>query len=133
MAEASFQMEQSLRLKPDYAEARLDYARVLTDLNRPADAEKQAKLAVEADPRSGPGHEILGSLLYGKGDLSGAGRELSEAVQLQPGNWRAQVELGIVLTRQGDRAGAVQHLTAAAQGPDPDARAAAEQALRGLR
>lgn len=132
IAEARSQMEESLRLKPGYAEARVDYARVLTDLNRPADAEKQAKLAVEADPRSGAGHEMLGALLYGKGDLPGAKQELSMAVQLQPDNWRAQVEVGIVLARQGDRAGAVQHLTAAAQGPDPDARASAEQALRGL-
>ena len=132
LPEARFEMEQSLRLKPGYVEARLVYARVLTDLNRPADAEQQAKLAVEADPRSGEGHEMWGSLLYGKGDLPGAQRELSAAVQLQPGNWRAQVELGIVLARQGDRTGALQHLTVAAQGPDPDARAAAEQALRTL-
>jgi tetratricopeptide (TPR) repeat protein len=87
---------------------------------------------VEADPRSAAGHEIFGTLLYGKGDLPGAKRELSDAVQLQPENWRAQAELGIVLARPGDRADALQHLTAAAQGPDPDARAAAEQALRAL-
>ena len=132
LGEARFQMEQSVRLKPDYAEARLVYARVLTDLNRPADAEKQAKLAVESDPRNGTGHELWGSLLYAKGDLAGAKRELSDAVQLQPGNGRAQVQLGIVLARQGDRAGAIQHLSAAARGPDPDARAAAEQTLRDL-
>jgi predicted CXXCH cytochrome family protein len=132
LPEARFQIEDSLRLKPDYADARLDYARVLTDMNRPADAEKQAKLAVQADPRSWAGHEILGSLLYGRGDLSAAKAELSQAVQLEPRFGKAQVELGIVLARQGDRAGAVQHLTAAAQGPDPNARAAAEQTLRDL-
>ncbi|HEY4361138.1 MAG TPA: tetratricopeptide repeat protein [Bryobacteraceae bacterium] len=132
LPEARFEMEQSLRLKPAYPEARLEYAHVLTDLNRPADAEKQAKLAVDGDPRSTAAHEFWGALLYGKGDLAGAKRELSEAVQLQPANWRAQVELGIVLARQGDRPAATQHLTAAAQGPDPDARSAAEQALRTL-
>jgi len=105
---------------------------VLTDSNRPSDAEKQAKLAVETDPGSAPGHEIWGALLAEKGDLAGARRELLEAVRLQPGNWRAQAELGIVLARQGDRAGALQHLMAAAQGPDPDARVAAGQALRTL-
>ncbi|MBZ5675393.1 MAG: tetratricopeptide repeat protein [Acidobacteriia bacterium] len=131
-AEARFQMEESLRLQPDNVPARVDYARVLTDSNRPSDAEKQAKLAVETDPGSAPGHEIWGALLGEKGDLPGARRELLEAVRLQPGNWRAHVELGIVLARQGDRAGAFQHLTAAAQGPDPDARAAAQQALRTL-
>jgi Flp pilus assembly protein TadD len=72
-------------------------------------------------------------LLAEKGDLPGASRELLEAVRLQPNNWRAQVELGMVLLRQGDRTGAVLHLTAAAQGPDPEARSAATQILRGLR
>ena len=132
LAEARFQMEESLRLKPENVQARVDYARVLTDSNRPADAEKQAKLAVETDPSSAPGHEIWGALLATKGDLSGARRELLEAVRLQPGNWPAQVEVGIVLARQGDRTGAIQHLTVAVQGPDPNARAAAEQALRSL-
>jgi len=130
--EARFQLEQSLRLRPDYAEARVDYARVLADLNRPAEAEKEARLAVAADPRSAAGHEIWGALLAGKGDLVGARRELAAAVQLQPGNGRAQVELGMLLARQGDRNGALQHLSAAAQGADPEARAAAEQTLRGL-
>ena len=132
ISEARFQLEESLRLKPDNVEARVDYARVLTDSNRPSDAEKQARLAVETDPASAPGHEIWGTLLAEKGDLPGARRELLETVRLQPANGRAQVELGLVLARQGDRPGAVQHLTAAVQGPDPDARAAAEQALRAL-
>jgi predicted CXXCH cytochrome family protein len=133
IGEARFQLEEALRLKPDNAEARVDYARVLADSNRPADAEKQARLAVEADPRSAPGHELWGALLAEKGDLPGAKRELLEAVRIQPGNGRAQVELGMVLLRQGDRTGAVPHLTTAAQGPDPEARAAAAQILRGLR
>jgi len=132
-AEARFQLEESLRLKPGNAEARRDYARVLADSNRPSDAEKQAKLAVESDPGSAPGHEIWGALLAEKGDLPSARRELLEAVRLQPGNGRAQVELGMVLLRQGDRSGALSHLTAAAQGPDPEARAAAAQILRGLK
>jgi Flp pilus assembly protein TadD len=42
------------------------------------------------------------------------------------------VELGTLLARRGDRADALQHLTTAAQGPDPDARAAAQQALHDL-
>jgi Flp pilus assembly protein TadD len=101
-------------------------------MNRLADAEKQAKLAVDADPHSTAAHELWGSLLASKGDLFGSRRELSEAVRLQPQNWRAQVELGTLLARQGDRAGAQLHLTLAAQGPDPEASAAAQQTLRDL-
>ena len=133
IAEARFQMEESLRLRPDDAGARVDYARMLADSNLPSDAEKQAQLAVQTDPRSAAGRELWGALLAEKGDLPGASRELLEAVRLQPNNWRAQVELGMVLLRQGDRTGAVLHLTAAAQGPDPEARSAATQILRGLR
>ena len=132
-AEARFQLEESLRLKPANAEARVVYARVLADSNRPSDAEKQAQLAVETDPRSAPGHELWGAILAEKGDLPSARRELLEAVRLQPRNGRAQVELGMVLLRQGDRAQALPHLTTAAQGPDPEARAAAAQILRGLK
>jgi len=126
-------MEESLRLRPENAEARVDYARVLADSNQPSEAAQQAKLAVETDPRSAAGHEIWGALLSENGDLPGAKRELLEAVRLQPGFGRAQVELAMVLLRQGDRAGALPHLTAASQGPDPQARAAAAQILRGLR
>ncbi len=131
-AEARFQMEQSLRLKPDYAEARVDYARVLAQMNRFAEAEKQASLAVAADPGSAAGHAIWGSLLDRRNDLSGARRELSEVVRLQPQNGRAQVELGVILAHQGDRSSAMEHLNAAAQGPDPEAKALAEQTLRQL-
>jgi hypothetical protein len=38
----------------------------------------------------------------------------------------------MVLANLGDRAGAIPHLAAAAQAPDPNIRAAAEQALRAL-
>jgi Flp pilus assembly protein TadD len=101
-------------------------------MNRPAEAEKQAKLAVENDPASSAGHELWGSLLAAKGDFPGAKRELSEAVRLQPGDARARMELGMVLANLGDRTSAIQQLSVAAQAPDPNIRAAAAQALRTL-
>jgi predicted CXXCH cytochrome family protein len=131
-AEARYQMEQSVKLKPDYTEARLDYARLLAELNQPQEAEAQARAVVAADPRGPLGHELLGGLLADKGDMSGASSELQTAIGLQPDFWRAQFELGIVLGAQGDSAGAVQHLRIAAQGRDPQASAAAKQALQRL-
>jgi Flp pilus assembly protein TadD len=132
IAEARYQMEQSVKLKPAYTEARLDYARLLAELNQPQEAEAQARAVVEADPQGPPGHELLGSLLADKGDMTGASRELQTAIQLQPDFWRAQFELGIILGAQGDSAGAAQHLRIAAQGRDPQASAAAKQALQRL-
>ena len=130
--EARFHLEQSLKYKPGYTDARAVYVQVLTDMRRPAEAEKQARLAVENDPNSDVARELLGGMLAAKGDLAGARRELSEAVRIQPGNARAQIQLGMVLANQGDRISAIPHLTAAAQSPDPNIRGAAQQALQAL-
>lgn len=133
LAEGRFQLEEALRLKPDYAEARVDYARMLTDSNRPAEAVQQVTLALTSDPQSAPGHEVLATLMAMGGNASGAARELGEAVRLKPDFWRAHFELGVLLLRAGDRTNGVTHLTSAAQGSDPNARAAAQQALGSLR
>lgn len=131
-AEARFEMEQSLKLKPDYVEARFVYAQLLADLNQLRDAQDQAKIVVDTDPKSAPGHELLGSLMAQGGDMDGATRELQTAIGLQPDFGRAQFELGMVLGQKGDSAGAIEHLRAAAQGKDPQASAAARQALQQL-
>jgi Flp pilus assembly protein TadD len=123
-------MEQSISLKPDYVDARFDYARLLTDTNRPRDAEAQANAVVERDPKRADAHELLGALLAGRGDLDAAARELQTAVQLQPTFARAQFELGMVLGGKGDLAGAREHLTIAAQSQDPQVSAAARQQLQ---
>jgi predicted CXXCH cytochrome family protein len=128
--EALFQMKQGVTFKPDYVDARVDYARLLTDTNQPRQAELQAEAAVEADPKRADAHELLGTLLAGRGNLDGAVRELQAAVQLQPAFARAQFELGALLARRGDSAGATEHLRIAAQSPDPQASAAARQALQ---
>jgi Flp pilus assembly protein TadD len=130
VAEARDQMDQSIKLKPDFSEARIEYARLLADLNLMRDAEAQARAVIDADPRSAVGHELLGSLMSGAGNLLGALPELQTAVRLKPDFWRAQFELGAVLASRGDSAAATEHLKLAAQGADPQASAAARQALQ---
>ncbi|HWF08782.1 MAG TPA: tetratricopeptide repeat protein [Bryobacteraceae bacterium] len=128
--EALFQMEQSVRFKPDDVDARIGYAGLLSDTNQPREAEAQAKAAVASDPKRADAHEVLGDLLARRGDLNAAAPELQEAVRLQPGFGRAQFELGMVLGGKGDAAGAREHLNIAAQSSDPQASAAARQALQ---
>jgi Flp pilus assembly protein TadD len=49
IAEARYHFEQSIRLNPNDAGARLSYARLLANTNQPVDSEKQVKAAVDAD------------------------------------------------------------------------------------
>jgi predicted CXXCH cytochrome family protein len=132
VAEARYHFEQSIRLKPDYAEARLNYARMLALIQETAEAEKQVQAALAADAGMAGAHQLWGALLATRGDLEGAKRELQTAVRLQPDLWRAHFELGVVLGRVRDYAGAEEHLKLAAQGNDPDAKASALQLLQRL-
>jgi len=87
--EARYDFEQSIRLKPDYPDTRLNYARTLASINETGEAEKQAQAAVESDAGMTGAHQLLGALLATRGDLDGAERELRTAVLQQPELWRA--------------------------------------------
>lgn len=130
--EAGYHFERSIRLKPDFAGSRLGYARLLANTNRNAEAEKQAKAAVEADAGVAEAHDLWGYLLADQGDLEGAVRELQAALRLQPDLWRSHYVLGAVLAQKGDTAGALEQLKIAVQGTDADAKASAQQLLQRL-
>ncbi|HEU5021928.1 MAG TPA: tetratricopeptide repeat protein [Bryobacteraceae bacterium] len=131
-AEARFHFERSIKLKPDYAEARLNYARLLYSLHETDEAEKQVAASVATNGRVAEAHELWGLLLGNKNDLAGAVREFGEAVKLRPDLWSAQYELGVALGKSRDFAGAEEHLKLAAGGNDPDVKAAAQDILRRL-
>jgi len=130
--EARFHFERSIQLKPDYAEARLNYARLLYSLGEMDEAEKQVSGSVATNARVPEAHELWGLLLGRRNDLQGAVREFGEAVKLRPDLWSAQYELGVALGKSRDFAGAEEHLKLAAEGSDPEVKAAAENILRRL-
>jgi len=119
-------------LKPGALAPRINYARLLANVNLRADALAQAGIAVKAGPDSAPAHELLGVLLGDSGDADGAIRELNSAVRLQPDFWRAHYELGASLANKGDTASAATQLRLAAGGNDPQVTAAAQQLLQRL-
>jgi Flp pilus assembly protein TadD len=131
-AEARFHFARSIELKPDYAEARLNYARLLYSLHEFDEAEKQVSASVATNGRVPEAHELWGLLLGRRDDLAGAVREFGEAVKLQPDLWSAQFELGVALGKSRDFAGAQEHLKLAAGGSDPEVKAAASDLLRRL-
>ncbi|HVW12010.1 MAG TPA: tetratricopeptide repeat protein [Bryobacteraceae bacterium] len=131
-AEAKFHFERSIQLKPDYAEARLNYARLLYSLREMDEAEKQVAASVATNAGVPEAHELWGLLLGDKNDLPGAVREFGAAVKLRPDLWSAQFELGVALGKSRDFAGAQEHLKIAAGGSDPEVKAAASDLLRRL-
>jgi len=75
--------------------------RFLSRLDRIAD--QLGELIVPDDVRA---HVELGQAYLAAGDLDGAGRELSTALELRPDHARAAYLLGVVHERRGDRPGA---------------------------
>jgi tetratricopeptide (TPR) repeat protein len=119
-------------MNPAYAPARLNFARLLANMDQLAESETQAKAAVDADPNLPGAHELWGFLLSAKGDLPGAIRELQAALRIQPDSPRAHYELGLALGRSGRHAEAQAELKTAAASSDPEIRAAATEILRRL-
>ncbi|HEY3705280.1 MAG TPA: tetratricopeptide repeat protein [Terracidiphilus sp.] len=72
----------------------IDYASVLLDQSRWAEALPVLRKAVMIAPESAPGHEKLGRALLGSGQPAEAVVALEKAVSLDPQNPKAHFELG---------------------------------------
>jgi Flp pilus assembly protein TadD len=78
--EARFQFEQAIRLKPDSAEARLDYGRLLADHGEFAAGIRQLETAVRLQPDLWRAHFELGMALGRSGNATAATEQLRIAV-----------------------------------------------------
>ncbi len=130
-AEASFDFERAIKLRPD-GRYLYDYALALVRADRFDDAEKQAGMALRADPSLVEAHELLGGLYTRKKELPEATREYAAALALKPDLARAHLRLGAVLASEGDKDGAAAHFREAANGNDAAVARQAAQALRDL-
>jgi predicted Zn-dependent protease len=130
--EALFDFEKATRLRPGYGPHLYDYALEISAVNRVDEAQASVQSALRADPDMAEGHELLGGLLAGKGQLQDAAREYAEAIRLKPEFARAHLDLARVLAGQGDMPGAIDQLRQAAAGSDPQVAQMAAQALKRL-
>jgi tetratricopeptide (TPR) repeat protein len=71
-----FQFEQAVRLKPDFADARLDYGRLLADRGELAAAISQLEAAVRLQPDLWRAHFELGMALGRSGNPTAAAEQL---------------------------------------------------------
>ena len=122
----------SVRLKPNDAEVRTNYAVTLAWLNRFDEARRQIDAAVKVDPKSPEAHNVRGSLLQQSGDQAEALGEFLEAIRLRPDFGVAHIHAALLLAARGDRAAAEQHLRLAAAGDDSSVRRQAADTLRQL-
>jgi Flp pilus assembly protein TadD len=130
MAEAIYNFEKAIRLRPNFGPHLYDYALALARVNQFDEAQQSAQAAVEAGPSQAEVHELLGMLFSRKRQLAEAIREYRKAVELRPDFSRAHYDLGAALAAQGDNVGAAQHLREAAAGRDPQAAREATRLLQ---
>ena len=112
---ALFHLNRAIDLRPNYAPAHEELARVLTQLGRPEQAIRQLEEAVEADPDLLSAQNNLAGLLLSVGRVQEAEQRLRAIVGRFPDSATAHTNLGILLEKRGDLAGAIASYERAAQ------------------
>jgi Flp pilus assembly protein TadD len=108
--EALAEFAEATRLKPDYAEAHSYRAAIFARKKQFAVAIKEARKAVEIDPRSTPRRINLAFVLLDSGDLVSAVNELHEAIHWDPDNPVPFMHIANFLYDRGDLDGAIAAL-----------------------
>ncbi|MFV2214881.1 tetratricopeptide repeat protein [Actinomadura sp. LOL_016] len=81
--------------------AALERARMLLELRRPADAEREARAALAADPGHARAHLYLARALSHQGDADGALDAVNTYVAARPDDWVGHAEAGSILAASG--------------------------------
>ena len=105
---AERELQEAIRLNPNYARAHHGYAGLLTALNRPQEAVVQAQRALEIDPLSLPVNNILGSMLTIAGRDHDAIERYRRVLELDPRYAMARTGLGTAYQAKGMDAEALE-------------------------
>ena len=122
-AEAFTNYEASLRIKPDYADARNNLGHVLAGQRRYAEAIAHYRAGLASAPNNLEIHNNLGNALSETGDLDGAMAEYRFVLQRNPEHADAHNNLGIALAMRGELAEAMEHFNLALRYKPTDAGA----------
>lgn len=93
IAEAIFDFERAIRLRPGSAPHLYDYALALARADRFDQAQERAEAALRADANLAEAHELLGGLFERKRQLPEAAREYRRALELRPDLNRVRLRL----------------------------------------
>ena len=122
LAQAAAAFHRALELDPERPDVRQNYGKLLRDMDRLEDSEKELRLALsQTDAQDTRTRSSLAETLARLGRTDEALRLVADALRIDPGDTEALAAQGRVLAAQGRLEEAVKSLQAAAGG-DPDAR-----------
>src|SRR5436309_11568271 len=99
--------EQSLRLHPDYPEARYNLGSALLHHGRIDEAIRECEEALKLQPNDADAHVVLGNAFLAKHDLDAATSHYGKALALSQDDYQAHYNLGRVLQAKGETSKAV--------------------------
>jgi tetratricopeptide (TPR) repeat protein len=114
-------LETSVRINPNYPNARNNLGRILLMAGRDDEALAQLQKAVSLDPGLADARYNLGYALLAKGRVGEALDQFQAQVNLQPADFKAQNNLGAVLLQNGLAADAIACLQKAVEIKPDDA------------
>ena len=129
-AEAIYNFEKSVKLRPSSATHLFDFALALARAGRMEEAQQRAEAALRLKADYAEAHDLLGGIFEQKRQLPQAAAEYRRTLELRPESARTHLRLGVVLAAQGDRSGSEEHLREAAKGRDASVAQQATQLLR---
>jgi tetratricopeptide (TPR) repeat protein len=115
LPEAIPELEEALRLRPDYPQARVALGSALANTGHLAEAGMQFAEAVRLRPDFAEGHYNLALVLEATGQPQAAMDHLETALRIKPDLATAHNALGILLAQSGQRAAAISHFETALQ------------------
>jgi tetratricopeptide (TPR) repeat protein len=99
--DAISQMQEAIRLKPDYADAHYNFGIALLNKNQSGEAINQFQEAIRLKPDFADAHIDFGVALLNQGRTDEAISQFQEAIRLDPDYAEAHMNLGIALLNQG--------------------------------
>ncbi|HVV47354.1 MAG TPA: tetratricopeptide repeat protein, partial [Bryobacteraceae bacterium] len=100
-AEAMFDFERAVRLRPGSPVYLYDAALALARASRFDEAEQRIRAALRADDKAAEAHELLGRLLERKRQWKESAQEYGRALELRPDLERVRARLASVLQQSG--------------------------------
>lgn len=123
LGEAAQAFHRALELDPERPDVRQNYGKLLRDMDRLEDSEKELRLALaQTDDQDARTRSSLAETLARLGKTDEALRLVADALRIEPGDTEALAAQGRVLVAQGKLDEAAKSLAAAADGGDDDAR-----------
>jgi len=115
--------QHALDLDPDHLDVRQNYGRLLRDMDRLPESEKQLRLALaQTDAQDARTRSSLAETLARLGRTEEAGKLIAEALAIEPGDPEALAAQGRLFEAEGKLEDAARSLAAAAATGDTDSR-----------